>query len=146
MSARSLRKAWNRGSGWLDGPGRPNGSALVREDGGPFLGGRPVEVGRDPFFLAEVEPEAFKKFGPAVGPHHEDVAAVVLVSFAAELAEPAERIQGASDDRLRNPEKAGQAAHGVGAGGQIDEQQKRHLAVGEVGFPGPYVADQGLHP
>jgi hypothetical protein len=48
--------------------------------------------------------EDVKKFCPAAGPHNENVAAVVLVALAAEIAEAAKRIQGTSNDRFRNAE------------------------------------------
>src|SRR3712207_7786924 len=61
--------------------------------------------------LAEVALEAFKKFRPVAGSDDEYVSAVVLVAFAAQIAERAERVQGASDDRLRYAEHLGKPAH-----------------------------------
>ena len=50
--------------------------------------------------FADVALEAFKEFCPVAGSDDEHVAAVVLIAFAAQLAQRAKRVQGTSDDRL----------------------------------------------
>src|SRR6476469_6651709 len=121
MSARSLRYALTVGSGSRDGPVRPNPLTLVGVGRGlsdDWPVGRAVAVA-----FAEVALEAFKKICPAAGADDEHVAAVVLVPLAAQIAERAERIQGAGDDRLRNSQHARQAADGMRARRQIDQHQ-----------------------
>src|SRR4029079_19443107 len=99
------------GSGGFDGPLSEMLSPLVSVGVG-LADDRPM--GRSTAVaLAEVAFEAFKKIRPVVGPDDEHVAPVVLVPLAAEIAERAERIQGASDDRLRNPEHARKSADGM---------------------------------
>ncbi len=46
--------------------------------------------GGDAVALAEVSFEPFKKFGPVAGADDEDIAAVVLVALAAQIAERAQ--------------------------------------------------------
>ena len=113
--------------------------------GGGLADDRPVCRGAA-VALAEVALEPFKEICPVAGADDEHVAPVVLVSFAAEIAERAERIQGASDDRLGYAEHPGKAAHGVRTGRQVDQHQQRHLAVGEIGFARSDVGDECLHP
>src|SRR4030095_498387 len=98
MSARSLRKALNRGSGGSDGPARVNCSALMCV-GWRLADDWPVTRGAA-FALAEVALKSFKKFGPAVGSDDEDISAVVLVPLPPQIAEASKRVQGARDDRL----------------------------------------------
>src|SRR5437764_15029322 len=101
-SARSLRKALWLGSGRSDGPESENCSALVGVGRG-LADDRPVG-GRADVPLPEVALEPFKKVCPAAGSDDEHVPAVVLVSFAAQIAERPERVQGASDHRLGHSE------------------------------------------
>src|SRR5690242_21941045 len=119
MSARSLRKALKCGSGRSDGPVSAKSSALVGVCGG-LPDDRPVGRGTA-VALAEVALEPFKKFCPAVGADDEHVAPIVLVPFAAEIAERTERIQGARHDRLGYAENLGQTADRVRSWGQIDQ-------------------------
>ena len=82
--------------------------------------------------LAEVALEAFKEICPVAGPDDEHVAAVVLIAFAAQIAEGAKRVQGASHHRFGYPEDFGETADRMRPGGEIDQHQQRHLAVGEI--------------
>ena len=88
----------------------------------------------------------FKKLLPYAGLGDEDVAAVALVADAAQIAERAQRIQGARDHGLRHAEHMGEAADRMRPGGEVDQQHQRHLPVGEIGLARPHIADQGLHP
>src|SRR3954462_13062089 len=144
MSAMSLRQAWSRGSRRTEGPSREMRRSVLEEDS-PFLG-RAAAAGAGAFLLLDVAFEALKEFLPYAGLGDADIAAVRLVAHAAQIAERAQRIQGARDDGLGYAQYVGEAAHRVGAGGEVDEEQQRHLAVGEVGLSGPDVADQRLHP
>ena len=83
-------------------------------EGGRLADDRPVGRGGAVAF-AEVALEAFKEFRPVAGPDDEHVAAVVLVSFAAQIAECAKRVQGAGHDRLGNAEDLGEPADRVRA-------------------------------
>jgi chemotaxis regulatin CheY-phosphate phosphatase CheZ len=65
---------------------------------------------------AEEALEAFKEIGPVTGADDEYIAAVVLIALAPQIAEAAQGIQGARDDRLRYAENSGKAAHRVGPG------------------------------
>ena len=76
----------------------------------------------------------FKESGPVIGANDEHGAAVVLVTFAAQIAESAKAIQGARHDRLGNAEQTGEAAHRVRPGGKIDKHEQCHLPVGEIGL------------
>jgi hypothetical protein len=73
--------------------------------------------------------EAFKEIRPVLCPDDEHVSAVVLVPFAAQIAEAAKRVQGARDDRLGNSKHLCQPTNRVRAGRQIDQHQQGHLAV-----------------
>src|SRR3569623_803317 len=75
---------------------------------GPALGVR----------LLEIAFETFKKILPRAGLRDEDVAPVALVANPAQIAERAERIQGARDHRLGHAEQVGEATHRMGAGGE----------------------------
>src|SRR5689334_8262743 len=131
-SAKSLRKALNVGSGGFDGPESAKSSALVGvrrrlADDWP--------VSRGAVALAEVALEPFKKFCPAACADNEHVTPVVLVPLPAQIAERAERIQGASHDRFGNADDSREAAQGVRAGVQINAHQQRHLTSREVRPP-----------
>jgi hypothetical protein len=89
----------------------------------------------------DVTLEAFKEFRPAAGPDDEHVAAVVLISFAAQIAERTQGIQGAGNDGLGDSKDTGEAADGMGAGRQIDNHEKGHLTVGQIRLSGSDVAD-----
>src|SRR3954467_5074718 len=143
MSAMSLRQALRRGSRVTDRPWRAKCLAVLEEESS-FPGGAASPAGA--LLLLDVAFEALKELLPYAGLGDEDIAAVRLVAHAAQIAERAQRIQGARDDGLGYAQYMGEAAHGVGAGGEVDEEQQRHLAVGEVGLAGPHVADQRLHP
>src|SRR3954451_5104379 len=113
------------GSSASVGPVSAKSSALMGvgwclADDWPVRGGAAVA-------LADVALEPFKKVCPVAGADDEHVAPVVLVSFAAQIAERAERIQGASDHRLRNSKHPGKAADGVRTRRQVDQHQERHL-------------------
>src|SRR3954465_10468208 len=114
-AARSLRKALKGGSGGSDGPVRATSAARMGA-GGALDHDRPVRRGLPGVALAEVALEAFKEISPAVGADDEYVAPVVLVPFAAEIAERAKRIQGTGDDRLRYSKNPRQTAHRMRAG------------------------------
>jgi hypothetical protein len=101
------------------------------EEDSPFLG-RAAAVRA--FLLLDIPFEALKEILPYAGLGDEYVAAVRLVAHPAQIAERAQRIQGARDDRLGNPQYVRKAAHRMGSGCQVDQKQKRHLAVGEVGL------------
>src|SRR3954470_8256869 len=135
MSAMSRRQALRRGSSVTDGPSSAKCLTVLEEEPS-FLGGAAATAGAGAFLLLDVAFEALKEFLPYAGLGDEDIAAVRLVAHAAQIAERAQRIQGARDHRLRYAQYMGETAHGVGAGGQVDEEQQRHLAVGEVRLPG----------
>ena len=69
--------------------------------------------GCDPVALPEIAFEPFKKIGSVTCADDKDVAAVVLVPLAPEIAERAEGVQGTGDNRLRNSEDLGQSSHRV---------------------------------
>src|SRR3954470_2725694 len=140
MSARSIRQAWIRESIGRDGPSRKK-CLSVLEDEAVFVPGPALGAG-----LFEVAFKAFKKILPRIGLCDEDVAPVALVANPAQIAERAQRIQGARDDRLGHTEQLGEAAYGMRSGGEIDQQHEGHLPVGEVGLSRPDIADQRLHP
>ena len=96
--------------------------------------------------MLEVSFEAFKEFLSTARSRDEHVAAVAFVANAPQIAERAERVQGARDHRLGDAQPLGEAAHRVRAGGEIDEQHQRHLAVGEIGLAGAHIVDQRVHP
>src|SRR5215212_12058447 len=132
MSAMSLRQACSRGSRRTEGPSSDIRLSVLEEDS-PFLA-RAAASRAGAFLLLDIAFEALKEFLPYAGLSDEDIAAVRLVAHAAQIAERAQRIQGARDHRLRDAQYVSEAADGVGAGGQVDEEQQRHLAIGEVGL------------
>ncbi len=98
----------NFGSGGLERPVSANpvlspveGSSTAVGEGWLLSDDRSVRGG-DPVALAEVSFEPFKEIGPFPGPDDEDVAAIVLVPLAPEIAERAEGVQGARHHRLGN--------------------------------------------
>src|SRR6185436_1504076 len=91
MSARSLRQAWMRSSIGRDGPSSRKLSSVL-EDESVLAGGAALRAGR-----FEVPVEAFKKILAPAGLRDKDVAPVGLVADAAQIAERAERVQGARD-------------------------------------------------
>jgi hypothetical protein len=130
------------GSGGEDLP--ESAKSAVREgrglsDDGPVLRS-------DAVAFAEIAFETFKEIRPVACPHDEHVAAVVLISFAAQITERAQRIQGASDDRLRNAKHLGETPDGMRSGRQIHQHQQRHLPIGQVGLTGSDIGDQRPHP
>src|SRR3954447_15516243 len=128
MSAMSLRQALRRGSRVTDRPWRAKCLAVLEEESS-FPGGAASPAGA--LLLLDVAFEALKELLPYAGLGDEYVAAVRLVAHAAQIAERAQRVQGARDHRLGHAENMGEAAHRVRARGQVDEQQEGHLAVGE---------------
>src|SRR4051812_46362262 len=145
MSAMSLRHALSRGSSVTDGPWSAKCLTVLEEEPS-FLGGAAASAGAGAFLLLDVAFEALKEILSHAGLGDEDIAAVRLVAHAAQIAERTQRIQGARDHRLRNAQYMGEAADGVRSRCQVDEEQKRHLAVGEVRLARPDIADQRLHP
>src|SRR3954469_22604302 len=131
MSAMSLRHALSRGSSVTDGPSSAKCLTVLEEDS-PFPGGAAATAGAGAFLLLDVAFEALKELLPYAGLGDEDVAAIRLVAHAAQIAERAQRVQGARDHRLGHPQDVGEAPHRMRAGRQVDEQQEGHLAVGEV--------------
>src|SRR3954469_5550384 len=131
MSAMSLRHALSRGSSVTDGPSSAKCLTVLEEDS-PFPGGAAAAAGA--FLLLDIAFEALKELLPYAGLGDEDVAAVRLVADPAQIAERAKGIQGARDHRLGHAEQLGEAAHRVRSGRQVDEQEERHLAIGEVGL------------
>src|SRR5688572_19996905 len=129
-----------RGSSGSEGPVRLNRSAVL-ENESSFSGG--LSAGA---VMLEIAFKTFKEFLPSAGLGDENVATVGLVAHAAQIAERAERIQGAGDDRLGNAENVREAADGVRTGGQINQQHQRHLSVGEIGLAGPDIVYQRMHP
>src|SRR5215212_8713084 len=130
MSAMSLRQACSRGSRRTEGPSSDIRLSVLEEDS-PFLA-RAAASRAGAFLLLDIAFEALKEFLPYAGLSDEDIAAVRLVAHAAQIAERAQRIQGARDHRLRDAEYMGEASHRVRTGREIDEEQQRHLPVGEV--------------
>src|SRR5687768_2493693 len=98
-----------RGSRVSEGPVRLNRSAVL-EDESPFSGG--LSAGA---VMLEIAFETFKEFLPSAGLGDEDIAAIGLVADAAQIAERAERIQGAGDDRLGHAQDVGQPPYRVRA-------------------------------
>src|SRR4051812_11636683 len=131
MSAMSLRHALSRGSSVTDGPSSAKCLTVLEEEPS-FLGGAAATAGAGAFLLLDVAFEALKELLPYAGLGDEDIAAVRLVAHAAQIAERAQRVQGARDHRLRHAENVGEAAHRMRPGRQVDQQEKCHLAVGEV--------------
>src|SRR4051812_21969129 len=142
MSAMSLRQALNRGSRGTDGPARPIRLSVLEEDS-PFLGGA-TPAGA--FLLLDIPFEALKKLLPYAGFRHEHVAAIRFVADAAQIAERPQRIQGARDDGLGYAEHVGESADRVWPGREVDEHEKRHLPVGEIGLTRAHITDKRLHP
>src|SRR3954464_7256710 len=118
MSAMSLRHALSRGSRVTDGPWSAKCLTVLEEDS-PFPGGAAAAAGAGAFLLFDVAFEALKELLPYAGLGDEDIAAVRLVAHAAQIAERAQRIQGARDHRFRDPQYMGETAHRVGAGRQV---------------------------
>src|SRR5438045_925399 len=112
MSARSLRQASMRTSTARDGPSRMKCLSVLEDEAafarGPAFGAR----------LLEIAFERFKKILPRIGLRDEDVAPVALVADPAQIAERAERVQGARDHRLGYAQQLGEAAHRMWAGGE----------------------------
>ncbi len=80
------------GSGWVDGPTSGAARRCLSDGVGELAEGRPpVCVAAFAATLAapDVALEAFKEIRPAAGPHDEHVSSVVLISFAAQIAERA---------------------------------------------------------
>src|SRR5688572_22252589 len=111
MSAISLRQAWRRGSSRTDGPSSEILRSVLEEDA-PFLG---RAAAARAFLLLDIAFEALKELLSYAGLSDEDIAAVRLVAHAAQIAERAQRIQGARDHRLGNSQNVGEAAHRMGS-------------------------------
>lgn len=131
------------GSGGLERPPSAKLLTLVRV-GRLLSDDRPVRG--DPVALAEVSFEPFKKICPVAGADDENIAAVVLITFAAQITEGAQGVQGAGDDGLGHAKHLGEAADRMGPGRQIDHHQERHLPVGEVRLARPDIGDKRPHP
>src|SRR3546814_17061893 len=76
----------------------------------------------------------------------EDVSPIRFVADPAEIAERAQRVQGARDDGFGKAQYVRQSAHRMRAGGEIDQPHQGHMAVGEIRMTGPHIADQCLNP
>src|SRR3954469_6775903 len=122
MSAMSLRHALSRGSSVTDGPSSAKCLTVLEEDS-PFPGGAAAAAGA--FLLLDVAFEALKELLPYAGLGDEDVAAIRLVAHAAQIAERAQRVQGARDHGLRHAQNVGEAAHRMRPRCEVDEQEKR---------------------
>src|SRR5205085_6078743 len=142
-----------RGSSVSDGPVSRNHSSVLEEEA-PFAG-RPAAATPVSVFAAgavaalglfEVAFEAFKEILSIASLRDEDVTPIALIANAPEIAERAQRIQGARDHRFRDAKPFGETADRMRPGGQIDHQHQRHLPVGEVGLAGTHITDQGAHP
>src|SRR3546814_3906715 len=72
----------------------------------------------------------------------EDVSPIRFVADPAEIAERAQRVQGARDDGFGNAQYVRQSAHRMRAGGEIDQQHQGHLAVGEIRLTGPHRSEE----
>src|SRR5918993_1522876 len=107
----SLRQALRRGSSRTEGPSRVIRLSVLEQDA-PFPGrGSPARA----FLLLDVAFEALKEILPHAGLRDEYVAPVGLVAHAAQIAERAQRIQGARDHRLGNAQYVGETAHRMGS-------------------------------
>src|ERR1700761_2872064 len=104
-----------RGSSLADAPPRRKRSGVCG-----LLGD---DLGSPPLLAGDEASEAFKEFCSPAGARHEDVAAIPLVPFAAQIAEAAQRIQGACDHGLRYAENGGEPAYRMRAVGSIDQQE-----------------------
>src|SRR5688500_19739091 len=116
-----------RGSSWSEGPLRVNRSAGLEEESS-FL----LRAARGAFLLLDIAFEALKKLLPYAGLRDEHIAPVRLVADPPQIAERTQCVQGARDHRLGHAEQMGEAADRMRAGGEIDQEHQRHLAVGEV--------------
>src|SRR5687768_3620984 len=114
----SRRQAWIRGSRTIEGPSREKRSVLEEDSA---LGRRRPAAGA--VLLFDIAFEALKEILSYAGLGDEHIAAVRLVAHAPQIAERAQRIQGARDHRLGHPQGLGQAAYRVRAGGKIDDEQ-----------------------
>jgi len=91
-------------------------------------------------------PEFCKKICPFRGLRDEDVSLVRIVALSAQIAERAQSVQGACHNGLRNVQRARQSTHRMGAGIQINEEQQRHLPIGQIGLSRPDIIDQRVFP
>src|SRR6218665_52170 len=143
------------GSKVSGGPVSRNHSSVLEEEG-PFAGASggaaapasavAVTAALAAAGLLEIAFEAFKEILSTASLRDEDVSTIAFIANAPQIAERAQRIQGARDHGLRNAKPFGEAAHGVRPGGQIDEQHEGHLTVGEIGLTGAHISDERAHP
>jgi hypothetical protein len=82
--------------------------------------------------LPEELVESLKKISPHRRDLNEDIATVTPVTFALQIAEGSEFIQGASDDRFRDAHPFRQTTHSMRSGRQSDAEHDTHLAIGEI--------------
>ena len=87
------------------------------------------------FLLLDVAFEAVKELLPYAGLRDEDIAPVRLVSDAPEIAERAQRIQGARDNGLGYAKRMGEATHRMRSRSKVDQEEQSHLPVGKIGLP-----------
>src|ERR1044072_5086823 len=144
-----------RGSSVSDGPVSRNHSSVLEEEASVADAGPGSTAPPSPFAAAaalaapgllEITFEAFKEILSTASLRDEDVAPIAFIANAPQIAERTQRIQGARDDRLGHAEPFGKATHGMRAGGEVDEQHQRHLAIGEIGLAGANISDEGAHP
>src|SRR5688572_1163331 len=124
------------GSSTIVGPARMKRSAVLEEKSpilGWFLGG---------IFLVEIALEAVKELLPDAGLGDEDIPPIRFVANAPEIAQRAERIQGACDHRLGDPKQVRQSPHSMRSRCQVDEHHQRHLTVGEIWLPRADIGNQ----
>src|SRR5690606_13650462 len=135
-SAMSPRTAFTRPSRWTERPARTKRSGAHAFPGDGSGGSTIVDEGI----------EAFKKIFAFPRGRDENIAAIRFVTLAGQIAERAEPVQGASDDRLRNIQAVRETTDGVRPRFQIDHKQKSHLTIGKIGFPGSNIFKKGRHP
>src|SRR6187402_771858 len=112
-----------RGSSFADGPARLNRSGVCNLGDG--LGPATLLAGNE-------ASEPFKEIRSPAGTRHEDIATIAFVTFAAQIAEATQCVQGARDNRFGDTEQGRQTTNRVRAVGSVDEQEQRHLSVSEI--------------
>src|SRR4051794_1423888 len=98
----SLRQAWIRGSSCRDGPlkAKLSGTLAVLEEDSAL----PCRFSARAFLLLDIAFEAVKELLSYAGLRDEHIAPVGFVANAPQIAERAQRIQGARDDGFGYPE------------------------------------------